>query len=412
MVASCRWPVRRTRVLFKREQREPRDDEGIVTAFRDGQVTLRSKRREEGFTNAIQEFGYQGVRRGDLVIHSMDGFAGAIGVSDSDGKSSPVVHCYRPNLGVDARYYAYLLRDLALRGFVTSLAKGIRERSTAFDSETFRSLVVPYPALAEQRAIADYLDTETARIDALITKKQRMITLVKARSMLVAEGLATGDLELVSGEDGARPQTLSGLQGAPDSNWSRFPLKSLFDFSKGRDAQRLSREYVSEHPGEFPVFSGQTGGDGIFGSIDTYDFSCASGAILVATVGAEAMKCRLISGRFSLSQNCALMTPRANVQVSLPFVMAHLRRLFVMKRAEIPDHMQPSLRIEDLNRFWIRLPPIDTQIEIGLFIEELDRASGKIAQVMSAQLDLLVERRQALITAAVTGELEIPGVAA
>ena len=76
--------------LFRLEKREPLIGDDIVTAFRDGQVTLRKNRREEGFTNAIKEIGYQRIKRGDLVISAMDAFAGAIGVSDSDGKSSPV----------------------------------------------------------------------------------------------------------------------------------------------------------------------------------------------------------------------------------------------------------------------------------------------------------------------------------
>ena len=67
-----------------------------------------------------------------------------------------------------------MLRSLARQGFITSLAKGIRERSTAFDSETFRSLALPTPRIQVQNAIADYLDRETARIDALIAAKRQM----------------------------------------------------------------------------------------------------------------------------------------------------------------------------------------------------------------------------------------------
>lgn len=167
--------------LFIRQRRTSSFNEPIVTAFRDGQVTARTRRRTDGFTNAVQEIGYQGVRRGDLVIHSMDGFAGAIGVSDSDGKASPVVHAYVAADNADARFFAYMLRTLAYEGFVTSLAKGIRERSTAFDAETFRSLAMPTPPLAIQSAIADYLDRETARIDALILTKQRTVELVDER---------------------------------------------------------------------------------------------------------------------------------------------------------------------------------------------------------------------------------------
>ena len=84
------WEVEKGKWLFLKMDRQVRPEDGVVTAFRDGQVTLRTNRRTDGFTNAIKEHGYQGIRKGDLVIYAMDAFAGAIGVSESDGKSTPV----------------------------------------------------------------------------------------------------------------------------------------------------------------------------------------------------------------------------------------------------------------------------------------------------------------------------------
>lgn len=69
------WEVKKGKNLFKKEERPVRDNDEIITCFRDGEVTLRSNRRTDGFTNAMKEVGYQGVRRGDLVIHNMDAFA-------------------------------------------------------------------------------------------------------------------------------------------------------------------------------------------------------------------------------------------------------------------------------------------------------------------------------------------------
>ena len=72
-------------------KRVVKPDDNIITCFRDGEVTLRSKRREDGFTMSDKEIGYQGIEKNDLVVHGMDGFAGAIGLSDSRGKGSPVL---------------------------------------------------------------------------------------------------------------------------------------------------------------------------------------------------------------------------------------------------------------------------------------------------------------------------------
>src|SRR5690606_2387738 len=169
------WEIRKGKFLFNREERPVRKDDSIVTCFRDGHVTLRSNRRTEGFTNAEKEIGYQGIRKGDLVIHAMDAFAGAIGVSDSDGKSSPVYSACTPNEGVSAYYFARLLRHMALAGFVSSLAKGIRERSTDFRWSDASEICLPLPSISEQTQIARFLDHETARIDALIEEQQRLI---------------------------------------------------------------------------------------------------------------------------------------------------------------------------------------------------------------------------------------------
>ena len=104
----CHWEIKRAKYLYRKEKREVRAEDKIVTCFRDGQVTFRENRRITGFTESIQENGYQHVCKGDLVIHVMDAFAGAIGVSDSDGKCTPVLNCCT-SLGDYNNYYYCLL---------------------------------------------------------------------------------------------------------------------------------------------------------------------------------------------------------------------------------------------------------------------------------------------------------------
>src|SRR6266516_4686807 len=106
------------------------ESDEVVTCFRDGVVTLRKNRRVRGFTEALKEIGYQGVSRGDLVIHAMDAFAGAVGVSNADGKGSPVYSVCEPTSDANAYYYAFVVREMARSQWILALAKGIRERST------------------------------------------------------------------------------------------------------------------------------------------------------------------------------------------------------------------------------------------------------------------------------------------
>ncbi|MCD4812020.1 restriction endonuclease subunit S [bacterium] len=136
------WRILRAKDIFRKVNRLPQNDDQIVTAFRDGHVTLRKNRRTAGFTNALKEHGYQRILPEDLVIHAMDGFAGAIGVSDSTGKSSPVYSAYVPvnREEIHTQYFGYWCREMALTGFISSLGKGIRERSTEFRHKEFAHL--------------------------------------------------------------------------------------------------------------------------------------------------------------------------------------------------------------------------------------------------------------------------------
>ena len=96
------WGKKRAKFLFRQMSLPVREGDGVVTAFRDGQVTLRENRRTEGYTFAILELGYQGIRQGHLVLHSMDAFAGAIGISESDGKCSPEYIVWTPSLRIQS----------------------------------------------------------------------------------------------------------------------------------------------------------------------------------------------------------------------------------------------------------------------------------------------------------------------
>lgn len=153
------WRIVRAKWLFQKMERPVRSHDGVVTCFRDGVVTLRKNRRVSGFTESLKEIGYQGVRRGDLVIHAMDAFAGATGVSDSDGKSTPVYAVCSPTTrDSNPYYYAYCVREMARSQWIVALSRGVRERSTDFRFAAFAEQYVPLPPRKEQLAIVRFLD--------------------------------------------------------------------------------------------------------------------------------------------------------------------------------------------------------------------------------------------------------------
>ena len=121
------WKIEKGKHILTCLERPVKEDDGVITCFRDGQVTLRSNRREEGFTFSMQEAGYQGIEPGDLVVHGMDGFAGSIGISDSRGKATPVLNVLDSTQ--HKKYVMYYLRNMAYTGVFMALATGIRVRS-------------------------------------------------------------------------------------------------------------------------------------------------------------------------------------------------------------------------------------------------------------------------------------------
>ncbi|WP_084580049.1 restriction endonuclease subunit S [Kutzneria sp. 744] len=170
---------------------------GVVTAFRDGVVTLRSNRREDGYTFSNTEHGYQEIRPGDLVFHALDGFAGAVGISDSHGNATPVYHVCEASAGDHLPYVARLLRYLGRSGFLATQAPNVRERSVDFRNwSMFGRLPLALPPVEEQRRIAEHLDEQTAKIDTLIAETERFIELSKERRAALITAAVTGQIDV------------------------------------------------------------------------------------------------------------------------------------------------------------------------------------------------------------------------
>lgn len=115
-----------------------------------------------------------------------------------------------------------------------------------------------------------------------------------------------------------------------------------------------------------------------------------------------------IRGRISLSQNCMIIKPLSS-HVKVRFFFYHFQPLFSLERRMIPDHMQPSFRMEDLYSFRVAVPPVSEQ---GQVAEYLDAAVNRFDELISEGdngIALLQERRSALISAAVTGKIDVRG---
>lgn len=188
------WDCIRGKYILKYIQKPVREDDGVITCFRDGEVTLRSNRREDGFTMADKEIGYQGIDVGDLVVHGMDGFAGAIGISDSRGKASPVLNVL--NTKQNKRYIMYFLRSMAYSDVFLALATGIRVRSCDLRWNKLAELFYPVPPIEEQDAIVQHIDDVLYKANEVIAQKKDQLSVLEAYKKSLIFEYVTGKKEV------------------------------------------------------------------------------------------------------------------------------------------------------------------------------------------------------------------------
>lgn len=402
---SIAWDTRRTKFLFSLLKRPVRDEDDIVTAFRDGTVTLRRNRREEGFTIALQESGYQGVRRGDLVIHGMDGAAGAIGVSDSEGKATPVYSVCGPrNKKVIPRYYAYLLRTLALTGYIASLARGIRERSTEFKWNIIGNLNLLFPPPETQKQIAEFLDEKTKIIDELVVKKEKLIELLREkRSAFITHTVAKGlDLNAKLKSSG-----VEWLADIPE-RWEVRRGKFVFRFKKEPNNRyqcdhilaltlrgvinKADYEAHSLTPTDYASYQIFYPNDLVFKLIDLENFQ-------TSRVGIVPEK-GIMSPAYLRIVPVVKITPKFFYWF---YYSLYLQGIFNF----LGMGVRSTLNQYDLLSQFVTLPPTQEQKQIATFLDaETERIDRTVALVES-QIEKLKEYRSSLIYSAVTGKIKI-----
>jgi type I restriction enzyme S subunit len=191
------WEVVRFKYLFTQSRLPVRKDDGVVTSYRDGQVTLRANRRMDGYTEAILEGGYQGIRSGQLVLNSMDAFEGAIGVSDSDGKCTPeYVICNPIDENINQYYFAHLLREMALADYIEVICNAVRQRAVRirFNNLATRFMVLPPPV--EQAEIVTFVEREKSRIADAIAIKEEQIAALKEYKTSLINAAVTGKIKV------------------------------------------------------------------------------------------------------------------------------------------------------------------------------------------------------------------------
>ena len=396
-VMPVRWSETRAKNLFRKENRPVCEEDDVVTCFRDGMVTLRKNRRTTGFTESTQWSGYQGVRKGDLVIHVMDAFAGSIGVSDSDGKSTPVYNVCTAKQDLNNQYYAYALREMARAGYIQSLYRGIRERSSDFRFEVFATQRLPLPPRAEQDQIVRYLDWKVSQINRLINAKKKQIRLLQEQKRTVINEAVTEDGE--------------GWQKKPLKYWVKSNEIALgsntdsdftFDYL---DISSIGQGYVKKEPMRFTFDEAPSRarrivryGDTIISTVRTYLRS-------VCFINRELESCIVSTGFSVLTPDSDSVLPEL-----LSFILTSDRFIDDVIRNSI-GVSYPAINDSKLMNIRVALPlALSDQQKLYDKIKSQFFVFDKTITNVQGQVTLLHDYRTRLISDVVTGKMDVRDV--
>ncbi|MCV7552580.1 restriction endonuclease subunit S [Micrococcus luteus] len=301
--------------------------------------------------------------------------------------------------------------------FLTSSSDLLNAEATgstfaAITAADLGDLEVPITDVADQRAIADYLDRETATIDALIEKQRQLSDALRTRRR-AAVLARTGFL-------GVKPTSAASsepwLESAP-SHWSRMHVRRLFDLTSGAGFPPELQGVTDEELAFYKVRDlGRTDSYGRLGepedtiSRETADKLRAkvlpSGTLVMAKIGAALLlgRIRMATRPSCIDNNMLALSPKS---LLYPRYATYMLEGLLLDRLVQPGAV-PSLNEREFRRTVFPVPPLDEQREIA---DHLDRETAKIDALISKAerfIELAQERRAALITAAVTGQIEIP----
>jgi len=187
------WELTKIGYVCKKLSRSFSPNDSALLCTNKGKITIRPE--EMSGKMVSEDNAMQGIRKGDIAIHGMDTWHGAIAYSDYDGKITRVVHVCSSS--EEKRFIVYYLQQLAFNGVYKLISNGIRGNTSDFRSwDKVADIYIAIPQKSEQIQIADYLDKKCADIELVIKDKQKEIdTLEEYKKSLIYE-YVTGKKEV------------------------------------------------------------------------------------------------------------------------------------------------------------------------------------------------------------------------
>lgn len=360
------------------------------------------------------------VSRGDLVINSMNYGIGSYGLSDYNGVCSPVYIVLKPRESVvHERFALRVFENKEFQRHAQSFGTGILEHRAAIGWDDLKGIYVGIPPAKEQASILSVLDREASRIDALIEKKTRFIGLLREkRQALITHAVTKGLDPNVRMKD-------SGVEwlGEIPEHWEIRPQRRLIN----RLEQGWSPNASSEpcEPNEWGVLKLSAIKQGEFLAeqnksllSDTepdLSLEVRKGDLLVTRANTpslvgDACVVRYLGGRRLMLSD--LVYRLSLVDEVDPDYLCHVLvsgygRSQIQADARGASMTMAKISQEHIRSWLIPVPPLSEQREIAVAIGEAKVRIDGLASKTERSIDLLKERRAALITAAVTGQIDL-----
>lgn len=384
------WTTRPLWSMFERIKDVGHPDEQMLSVFRDYGVVAKDSRDNINKTAENRNI-YQLVHPGWLVTNRMKAWQGSVGISGLRGIVSGHYICFAPRHDADSRYLNWLFRSPTYAVGYALQSRGVRIGQAEIDNDLYRVMPVLLPPIDEQRAIADYLDHETARIDTLIEEQQHLIEMLRERRAAVlsaafdtgpsTEATKVGRLLAARPSYGVLvPRYVDEVEGVPFVR-----VGDLLSLTPERPMLAIVPEQSDEYSRTKIV-----GGEVLLG--------------VVGKMGQAALAPQWLAGA-NVARAVAVL--RCNDPAVAPLLCAWLGSNNFLYQAELAtsgDSIQPTLGMKDLARFDINLPT-DPNAAADL-ANRLAKIDTLIAET-ERFIELSKERRAALITAAVAGQIDV-----
>jgi len=366
-------------------------------------------------TQAVQAFSALRLHKeGDAVVAMYGATIGRVGLLGVDAAVNQACCVLSPKGGVLSRFVFWWFQSM--RDVLVRMASGGGQPN--INQEKIAQLWFFAPPLGEQEAIREHLDAETARVDALIAEKERLMeTLRELRQAVIVE-LSTG----LHFPVGATRNPSSCIYGFTPAGWTRVRLGKMVRIRNGSTPLKENADYWVG--GDFPwLNSSVVNGDTVEGAsafvTRTALRQChlpiaAPGAVLVALTGQGKTRgmAALLKIEATISQHLACITcdpERLNSEYLFWLLTGQYPALRVVSDGQ--GGTKGALTCEELGRFEILLPPLAVQAEIAKQLREQTQRIDELQEHAKAEITLLQELRAATITEAVLGRVQVAGSA-